>query len=155
MWGQNPQSIYQASDTKETEKGLSPFLQTDWNDGLAASSLVKAKGGPVPNFREMDNYPENWTSNLEMAINGGNKIGVPEVLQPKDMANPNVEYLGVMAWVAQFQWIPDKTPPSERMEMRCNVSKVKVGEEVSNHVGLQVQDIGTTWYIHVMCIYLL
>ena len=106
-------------------------FQTDWNDGLAASSLVKAKGGPVPNFREMDNYPENWTSNLEMAINGGNKIGVPEVLQPKDMANPNVEYLGVMAWVAQFQWIPDKTPPSERMEMRCNVSKVKVGEEVS------------------------
>ena len=131
VWGQNPQSIYQASDTIETEKGLSPFLQTDWNDGLAASSLVKAKGGPVPNFREMDNYPENWTSNLEMAINGGNKIGVPEVLQPKDMANPNVEYLGVMAWVAQFQWIPDKTPPSERMEMRCNVSKVKVGEEVS------------------------
>ena len=56
-------------------------FQTDWNDGLAASSLVKAKGGPVPNFREMDNYPENWTSNLEMAINGGNKIGVPEVLQ--------------------------------------------------------------------------
>ena len=49
----------------------------------------------------------------------------------QDMANPNVEYLGVMAWVAQFQWIPDKTPPSERMEMRCNVSKVKVGEEVS------------------------
>ena len=36
-----------------------------------------------------------------------------------------------MAWVAQFQWIPDKTPPSERLEMRCNLNKIKVGEEVS------------------------
>lgn len=106
------------------------FLQTDWNDGLAASALVKAKGGPVPNFREMDNYPENWVSNLDVALSGGSKIGVPKVLESKDMANPNVEYLGVMAWVAQFQWIPDKTPPGERMEMRCNVSKIKIGEEV-------------------------
>ena len=51
-------------------------------------------------------------------------------MEAKDIANPNVEYLGVMAWVAQFQWIPDKTPPSERLEMRCNLNKIKVGEEV-------------------------
>ena len=105
-------------------------MQTDWNDGLAAASLVKAKGGPVPNFREMDNYPENWVSNLEVSIEGGNKLGIPQVLDAKDMANPNVEYLGVMAWVAQFQWIADKTPPSERLEMSCNLNKIKVGEEV-------------------------
>ena len=79
----------------------------------------------------MDNHPENWVSNLEVSINGGKKIGVPEVLDAKDMANPNVEYLGVMAWVAQFQWIPDKTAPGDRLEMRCNLNKIKVGEEVS------------------------
>ena len=79
----------------------------------------------------MDNHPENWVSNLDVSINGGNKIGVPKVLDAKDMANPNVEYLGVMAWVAQFQWIPDKTPPGDRLEMRCNLNKIKVGEEVS------------------------
>ena len=55
---------------------------------------------------------------------------MPKVLDAKDMANPNVEYLGVMAWVAQFQWIPDKTPPGDRLEMHCNLSKIKVGEEV-------------------------
>ena len=31
------------------------FLQTDWNDGLAAAALVKSKGGPVPGFRQMTN----------------------------------------------------------------------------------------------------
>ena len=65
-----------------------------------------------------------------ICVLGGKKIGIPGVLEAKDIANPNVEYLGVMAWVAQFQWIPDKTPPSERLEMRCNLNKIKVGEEV-------------------------
>ena len=69
----------------------------------------------------------NWNS---IYVLGGKKIGIPGVLEAKDIANPNVEYLGVMAWVAQFQWIPDKTPPSERLEMRCNLNKIKVGEEV-------------------------
>jgi hypothetical protein len=48
----------------------------------------------------------------------------------RDMANPNVEYLGVMAWVAQFQWIPDRTAPGDRLEISCSTSKTKVGEEV-------------------------
>ena len=48
------------------------------------------------------------------------------------MANPNVEYLGVMAWVSQFQWIPDRTAPGDRLEIFCSASKAKVGEEVNN-----------------------
>ena len=59
------------------------ILQTDWNDGLAACALVKAKGGPVPGFRDLENYPQNWTSNLEVAIDGGTKIGCDPVLQPR------------------------------------------------------------------------
>ena len=92
----------------------------------------------------MDNHPENWVSNLEVSINGGKKIGVPEVLDAKDMANPNVEYLGVMAWVAQFQWIPDKTAPGDRLEMRCNLNKIKVGEEVSFNFFF-LRNVGFSW----------
>jgi len=69
------------------------------------------------------------------------KIGIPGVLDPKDIANPNVEYLGVMAWVAQFQWIPDKTPPSERLEMRCNLNKIKVGEECNFNIDILDKEV--------------
>ena len=48
----------------------------------------------------------------------------------RDMANPNVEYLGVMAWAAQFQWIPDKIAPGDRVQIQCNASKIRVGDEV-------------------------
>ena len=46
---------------------------------------------------------------LDSALRGGQKLGVSPVLESRDIANPNVEYLGVMAWAAQFQWIPDRT----------------------------------------------
>ena len=106
------------------------FLQTDWNDGLAACSLVKAKGGPVPGYRDLDNHPESWISNLEVALDGGDKIGVGPIMEAKDMASPNVEYLGVMARAAQFQWIADKTPPGDRVQIQCNANKIRVGDEV-------------------------
>ena len=32
---------------------------------------------------DMDNYPENWVSNLELALEGANKIGVPPVLEAR------------------------------------------------------------------------
>ena len=30
-----------------------------------------------------------------------------------------VEYLGVMAWAAQFQWIDDRPAPGDRLEITC------------------------------------
>jgi hypothetical protein len=30
----------------------------------------------------------------------------------------SVEYLGVMAWAAQFQWIPDQDTPADMVEMK-------------------------------------
>ena len=47
------------------------------------------------------------------------------------MSNPNVEYLGVMAWAAQFQWIQDKIAPGDRVQIQCSANKIRVGDEVS------------------------
>ena len=105
------------------------LFQTDWNDGLAAAALVKSKGGPVPGFRQINNKPENWVSNLDIAMKGAQKIGVSPVMESRDIANPNVEYLGVMAWAAQFQWIADKQGPGELMEVKLGGNKCRVGEK--------------------------
>ncbi|XP_059081072.1 uncharacterized protein LOC131878933 [Tigriopus californicus] len=113
-------------------------FRTDWNDGLAAAALVKAKGGPVPGFHDMDNHPENWVSNLEVSLKGGKKVGVTPVMDARDMASPNVEYLGVMSWVAQFQWINDRVAPGDRLEIQCTTNKVRQDEEV--HFKLDVLD---------------
>ena len=51
-------------------------------------------------------------------------------MESRDMASPGVEYLGVMAWAAQFQWIPDKIGPGELAEVRLGGNKCRVGEKV-------------------------
>ena len=104
-------------------------FQTDWNDGLSAASLAKAKGAPVPGYRDLDSSPHKWVSNLDSALNGARRIGVHPVMDARDMASPNVEYLGVMAWAAQFQWIKDRTAPGDKIEVSCGSSKARVGEE--------------------------
>ena len=83
----------------------------------------------MPGFRQINNKPENWVSNLDNAMKGAQKIGVSPVMESRDMANPNVEYLGVMAWAAQFQWIADKQGPGELVEVKLGANKCRVGEK--------------------------
>ncbi len=107
------------------------FSQTDWNDGLAASALAKCKGAPVPGVASTGaNSPDRWQSNLEAALSGARRIGVEAVMDARDMASPNVEYLGVMAWAAQFQWIQDQNPPGDKIEISGTPIKARMGEEV-------------------------
>ena len=37
-------------------------FRTDWNDGFAAAALVKSKGGPIPGYHEMENYPDRYSN---------------------------------------------------------------------------------------------
>lgn len=50
---------------------------------MAASSLAKSKGAPIPGYRDMSNRPEKWVSNLEVALNGGKKMGVNPILDAR------------------------------------------------------------------------
>ena len=79
-------------------------------------------------------YLNRWLPNLDNAIKGGRKLGVEPVMEARDMASPNVEYLGVMAWAAQFQWIQGQTAPSEALEISCPSTKMRIGEEVRANV---------------------
>ena len=69
------------------------------------------------------------TANLDSALRGGQKLGCSPVLEGRDMASPGVEYLGVMAWAAQFQWIEDKMGPGELVEVRLGANKCRIGEK--------------------------
>ena len=57
------------------------------------------------------------------------------------MSNPNVEYLGVMAWAAQFQWIQDKIAPGDRVQIQCSANKIRVGDEVRKSIILNYKSI--------------
>lgn len=103
---------------------------TDWNDGHALSTLVKKLGGPVPGYKGMDKDPNNWERNLQIAQDGGRKLGVEPVLVPADMSRRDVEYLGPMAYIAHYQWIPAREPASEAIRVKCDLDHVRVNNPV-------------------------
>ncbi|RZF33012.1 hypothetical protein LSTR_LSTR012785 [Laodelphax striatellus] len=116
------------------DKHISNFT-TDWNDGSVLCSLVNSLGASAKCHPSSD--PLVWESNLNAgewynrspeagSITGGRKLGVEPILRAKDMADANVEHLGVMAYAANFQWIPPRTSPSLTVAVSCDAHTTRI-----------------------------
>ena len=64
-------------------------------------------------------------------MDGGKKLGVEPVLEAADMARPDVEYLGPMAYLTYFQWVRPRQNPNEAIQVRCETDTVRVNNPVS------------------------
>ena len=65
-------------------------------------------------------------------IKGGEKLGVEPVLKAVDIADPNVEHLGVMAYAAYFQWVKPRMKPCERLRVIPEGKTCRVNKPVSD-----------------------
>ena len=65
-------------------------------------------------------------------IHGGERLGVEPVLKAADMADPNVEHLGVMAYAAYFQWVKSRPKPCDRLRVIPEGKTVRVHNPVSD-----------------------
>ena len=65
-------------------------------------------------------------------IQGGKKLGVDPILRAKDMANKEVEHLGVMAYAANFQWIRPRSKPGDRVVASADSHHTRVDQQVGN-----------------------
>ncbi|XP_037903805.1 filamin-B isoform X3 [Hermetia illucens] len=102
---------------------------TDWNDGKVFCEIIKNLGGPAPAPEKLSTDPFHYENNIRKAVEAGEKLGVKPVLSPKDMANPDVEHLGIMAYAAHLQWIPPRPPLSDLVAIHLQSSSGRVGEE--------------------------
>ncbi|TKR79838.1 hypothetical protein L596_014001 [Steinernema carpocapsae] len=92
--------------TLERVRRLLPDLRVmdfdrSWNDGYLLKRLVEAVGGEVEEIEEMDfNEPACWPENVRKALEGALKLEVASLVSAEDIADPDSEYLGVMALAA-------------------------------------------------------
>lgn len=63
-------------------------------------------------------------------IHGGERLNVEPVLKAVDMADPNVEHLGVMAYAAYFQWVKARPKPCDRLKIIPDGKTVRVHNPV-------------------------
>lgn len=109
-------------------------MQTDWNDGRVFCEIVKGLGGAAPEPEHLSVHESNWESNIKKAVDAGERLGVKPILTAKDMANPEVEHLGIMAYAANLQWVPPRTPLSQLLSVHLESTSGRVGEPVNINV---------------------
>lgn len=68
---------------------------------------------------------------MKKAVDAGKRLGVQPVLSPKDMTNPDVEHLGIMAYAANLQWVTPRPPLSDSLAIHLESTSGRVGEPVS------------------------
>jgi hypothetical protein len=56
---------------------------------------------------------------------------VEPLLKAKDMADQNVEHLGVMAYAAYFQWVKPRPQVSEQVSVHIDSTSARVHQPVS------------------------
>lgn len=106
------------------------FVQSDWNDGRVFCEIIKDLGGAAPDPDKLSVQQHNWESNITKAMTAGKQLGVTPILSPKDMANPDVEHLGIMAYAAHLQWVTPRPPLSNLIAVHLESSSGRVGEPV-------------------------
>lgn len=87
-------------------------------------------GGAAPAPDKLSLHQSNWESNIKKAVEAGERLGVKPILTPKDMANPEVEHLGIMAYAANLQWVPPRPPLSQMLNVHLDSTSGRVGEPV-------------------------
>lgn len=87
-------------------------------------------GGPAPLYDKINTDSSYWESNLQQGIDGAKKLGVEAILKAKDMADQNVEHLGVMAYAANFQWVKPRPQASEQIAVYIESTSARVQQPV-------------------------
>lgn len=115
----------------ETKISFCFKFQSDWNDGRVFCEIIKGLGGSAPDPEKLNVHHSYWESNIKKAVDAGERLGVKPILTPKDMANPEVEHLGIMAYAAHLQWIPPRPPLSQMLTVHMESTSGRVGEPVN------------------------
>ncbi|XP_026836940.1 filamin-A isoform X2 [Drosophila erecta] len=114
---------------------------TDWNDGRVMCEIIKGLGGSAPAPEKLSTDPFHYENNIRKAVDAGAKLGVQPILTAKDMANPEVEHLGIMAYAAHLQWVPPRPPLSDLVSVYLESTSGRVGEPTHFRIDVMSRDI--------------
>ncbi|BFG06400.1 filamin-B [Drosophila madeirensis] len=114
---------------------------TDWNDGRVMCEIIKGLGGSAPAPEKLSTDPFHYENNIRKAVDAGAKLGVQPILTAKDMATPEVEHLGIMAYAANLQWVPPRPPLSDLVNVYLESTSGRVGEPTHFRIDVMSRDI--------------
>ncbi|KAK6195552.1 hypothetical protein SNE40_000959 [Patella caerulea] len=99
---------------------------TDWHDGILLCNLTKSLGvepGGWPNMTS------NNVENLQRGMDSARKLGIEPILSAKEMSDPDVEHLGIMAYAAYFTRLTPRRVVADKATINGDFQNIHVGQE--------------------------
>jgi filamin len=78
---------------------------------------------------------------MRRAIEGGNRFGIKPVLSPKEMAQPDVEHLAIMAYATELQWITPRPPLADMLSVHLQSTSGRVAEPTHFRIDVHSKEI--------------
>ena len=64
-------------------------------------------------------------------MDAGKRLGVPPPpLTARDLADPEVDYIAPMSYVARYMWLPRKEVSQNQLRASCTTKAIRVGDQV-------------------------
>ncbi|XP_076100088.1 filamin-B-like isoform X2 [Mytilus galloprovincialis] len=108
---------------------------SDWQDGHLLANLVKSLGENVPNLTGSN------SENIQKGLEAAQRLGVNPILTAKEMCDPEVDHIGIMAYAAYFKDFKPTKTPAERVVLSSPPKNVYVGLESNFSVRIEDDNV--------------
>ncbi|XP_052216529.1 filamin-B-like isoform X2 [Dreissena polymorpha] len=118
-------------------QGISNFT-TAWSDGRLMCALVTSVGGHIPGWPSVggDNIQV-----MQLALDAARVLHIEPILGAKELCDPEVDHIGIMAYVAYFLKFKPTMAPAEKVIFSNIPAKSYVGKEASFSITLADDDV--------------
>lgn len=81
---------------------------------------------------------------MKKAMDAGNRFGIKPVLSPKDMTQPDVEHLAIMAYATHLQWVRPRPPLADMVAVHLQSTSGRVAEPTFFRVDVLSKEVDVT-----------
>ncbi|XP_056004557.1 filamin-C-like isoform X2 [Ostrea edulis] len=97
---------------------------TDWSDGRLLCNLCVSLGASVSGWPTLTG---NSIENQGLGIQAAQRLGVEPILTAKEMCDPEVDHIGIMAYAAYFNRFKPIRSPAEKVVMDMQPKNCYIG----------------------------
>lgn len=123
------------------KKGTVNNFTTDWSDGRLLCNLCVSLGTSIAGYPGLTG---NAIENQELGIQAGKRIGVEPILTAKEMCDPEVDHIGIMAYAAYFSRFKPVRSSAEKVVMDVQPKNCYIGITSTFSVRIEDDDLVTS-----------
>ncbi|XP_062567856.1 filamin-C-like isoform X1 [Saccostrea cucullata] len=126
---------------KLLKSGTINNFTSDWSDGRLLCNLCVSSGATIPGWPNLNG---SHVEVQQLGIDAAKRMGVEPILTAKEMCDPEVDHIGIMAYAAYFSRFKPFRAPAEKVVMDVQPKNCYIGIISTFSVRIEDDDISSS-----------